>query len=252
LTGIDNPVRFTGNSSLYAILDNANLYSYTAEIHEKENRMKSIFSLDSPVIRFLNLTADLILLNMLWVLCSIPVITIGASTTAMYRVTLNMQESRGTIIKSFFTAFRQNFRQATILWLIFAAAGAFLVIDYAILYSTAFTGKALVFVLFALTVIFYLMTFTCVFPLAAHFENTTKNMIRNAFQIAVGHFFQIIIMTAFNLLPVIIFLFKPGYVLYIGFVCLLIAVSFIAFINSQQFTRIFAGLKTTGEEETPE
>ena len=210
--------------------------------------MKSIFSLDSPVIRFLNTTADLILLNVLWVLCCIPVLTIGASITAMYRVTLNMQESRGTIVRSFFTAFRQNFRQATILWLLFGAAGAFLVIDYSILYTSDFTGKALVFVIFALAAVFYLMTLTCVFPLAAQFENTTKNMIRNAFQMAFGHFFQIIIMTAFNLLPVIIFLFKPGYVLYIGFVCILIAVSFIAFINSQQFMRIFAGLKTTGED----
>ncbi len=81
--------------------------------------MGRFFDLDSPLMSTLSKLADLIILNILVVICSLPLFTIGASLTAMHYVVLKMvRNEEGYIIKSFFKSFKQNFKQATIIWLI--------------------------------------------------------------------------------------------------------------------------------------
>jgi len=66
-------------------------------------------------------------LNLLWIICSLPVFTIGASTTALYTVTLKMaDDNESEITKTFFRAFRDNFPQATRIWLILLVIGVVL------------------------------------------------------------------------------------------------------------------------------
>ena len=77
-----------------------------------------LFSMDGKFLETFNKITDLVTLNILWLLCCIPIITIGASTSALYQVTLQIAENRDSYItKEFFKAFRENFRQATIVWL---------------------------------------------------------------------------------------------------------------------------------------
>ena len=77
--------------------------------------MGRIFSLDSPLFSFLNKVADLILLNILTMICCLPIITIGASMTALHYVVLKMvRDEESYIVRSYFKSFRQNFKQATI------------------------------------------------------------------------------------------------------------------------------------------
>ena len=78
----------------------------------------SIFNMDGPVFRFLNKMADLCILNLIFLLCCLPIITIGASVTALYSVTLKMsRDQEGYIARSFFKAFKANFKQATSIWI---------------------------------------------------------------------------------------------------------------------------------------
>ena len=87
--------------------------------------MGGLFSIDNPFWQFVSRLLHILLLNLLWFVCSIPVVTIGAAATAVYSVTLKMvRNQEGYIIKSFFKAFRDNFRQATVIWLILLTAGA--------------------------------------------------------------------------------------------------------------------------------
>ena len=80
--------------------------------------MSKLFRMDSPLMRFLTKIADLMVLNILFCVTSIPLITIGASWTALYSVTLKMvRDEEGSVSRSYFRSFRQNFRQATLLWL---------------------------------------------------------------------------------------------------------------------------------------
>ena len=93
--------------------------------------LQGLFNYDNPVWRFIGKLGDLILLNILWIVCSIPIVTAGAATTAVYYVTLKLvrDENDGTI-KNFFHSFKENFVQSTIIWVILLAAGALLAFDF--------------------------------------------------------------------------------------------------------------------------
>jgi uncharacterized membrane protein YesL len=88
------------------------------------------FDYDSPIIRFLNKGADLLILNILFIVCSLPVVTIGASLTAMYAVNLrSVRYGDGYVVQTFFKSFKQSFVQATIAWIIVAACGLLIFFD---------------------------------------------------------------------------------------------------------------------------
>ena len=93
--------------------------------------LQGIFNYDNPVWRFIGKLGDLIILNILWIVCSIPVFTAGASTTAVYYVTLKLvRDEDDSTIRSFFRSFKSNFKQATAIWLILLAAGIVLGFDF--------------------------------------------------------------------------------------------------------------------------
>lgn len=82
----------------------------------------NLFSYDSAFSRFLYFVADVVTLHILWILYSLPLITIGASTTALYYSCMKrIRTGEGYVSQNFRKAFRQNFRQSTILWLGLAA-----------------------------------------------------------------------------------------------------------------------------------
>jgi uncharacterized membrane protein YesL len=122
---------------------------------------------------------------MLWFVCCLPVITIGASTTALYSVMQKVvRDQEDRLTPSFFRAFRDNFRQATVIWLILAAFGAFLGLDAYILLHLR-TGSAGAFwtvltAVLAVLAAFYVVELLYVFPLLARFENTTFALMWNA------------------------------------------------------------------------
>ena len=101
--------------------------------------MTDLFNVDGPVLQFVNKIVYSVYLNILWFLCCIPVITVGASTTALFYVTLKISKNEeGNITKAFFRSFRQNFRQGTLIWLILLAAGIILGVDGYVLYHMRF------------------------------------------------------------------------------------------------------------------
>ena len=85
--------------------------------------MGKLFDLESPLFSGLNKMADLIYLNLLTFVCCIPIITIGASMTALNYVVLKMVRNEDShLTRQFFKSFKQNFKQATIIWLIILLA----------------------------------------------------------------------------------------------------------------------------------
>ena len=147
--------------------------------------MKNLFSLDNPVMRFLDKMADLIILNILFIVCSVPVITLGASATAMCYVTLKMRdEEEGSVFRNFFMAFRQNFVQATLIWIILAALAGFLVADHLLIRDLDGTGYQVIQILLPLCAILWGMIAVYVFFIQARFQNTIPNTFRNALAMA--------------------------------------------------------------------
>lgn len=208
--------------------------------------LSGFFNYDNPVWRFIGKFWDVILLSILWTICSIPVFTIGATTTAMYYVTLKLvRDEDGYTIRSFFKSFKENFKQATIIWLIFLAAGVILGFDL-YFFIKIFTGSAKVKMvmmsIFLAMSFIYMAMFTYVFPLQSRFVNPVKRTIFNSFFMSIRHVFQTIGMIVIDLAVVFLsFTYIPQ--------LLIFGVALIAFINSYMLAGIF---KKYMPEEKPD
>lgn len=172
--------------------------------------MKKLFDPDSPILRFLTQAAELAWLNILWVVCSLPVFTLGASTAALCTAVRNMiRESGHWNSAAFFRAFRDNFKKSTLLWLILLAALALLGADVYIL-RALFPEQLFWLVLPGVCFALWLMVFIWAFPLTATFENTLWNTIKNAVLLGVGYLPRTLLMAVIHLLPVILFAVSPA------------------------------------------
>lgn len=192
----------------------------------------AIFSPESKFSMIMTRLAWGCYLNLLWFVCSLPIVTIGASTTALYYVTLKIAENReGDITQQFFGAFRSNFKQATIIWLMLLALGIVLGMDIYILrhLSAATTGTLAVVLTLALAIVIvaciaYAFVLSYVFPLVARVENTNLAMIKNALLISLRYLSCTISVLAIHVVMalVIINVFTPAIALGEG-VCALLS-----------------------------
>ena len=204
--------------------------------------MNRIFNFEGPVFTFLSRLADLFWLNLLYIICCIPVITAGAATTALYYVTLKMaKDEEGYITKSFFKSFKQNFLQATAIWLVILVIGIVMFMDLRIanggnmaeVFNTT-TVSNVVIVAVGVMVIVLCMTLTYVFPLLAQFDNTVVNTVKNAFLISIRHLPYTFLMMVITAIPFALIWFSPALLLLV-----LIMFSATAYINSKFLNKIF-------------
>ena len=150
--------------------------------------MKKIFDLDSPVIRLLGRLTDLMVLNIIFLAACLPVITIGAAWTALYYVTLKMvRNEEAYIASSYWKAFRENFRQATVIWGGVLCMLIVLVLDFRMMGAVGNDGLRPLQMLLISAGVLFSMLVSYVFPLLARFQNTIPKMLRNAMLIAVRH-----------------------------------------------------------------
>lgn len=163
--------------------------------------MKDFFSINSPFWELADKTVRLLWLSLLWMICSLPVFTIGASTTALYTVTLKyVRDEEGYLTSSFLHAFRKNFRQSTVIEGISLAAGIFLLADFAVYYrSSSLNAVSLtLFTVFLGIFVVFLFANIYVYPLLAYFDNTIRNTLFNALMMAVCHLPASIAMLTFS------------------------------------------------------
>ena len=148
--------------------------------------MNGLFSGDNPVINFLTVVCDIVILHFLWIITSLPIITIGASTTALYYTCMKcIRYGEGSIAKRYFKSFKENLKQSTVLWLIVLVAGG--ICGFDLYFSIINHIKSLTLVFTVMTCAYLFIVFY-VFPLQAQFDNKIKVTIRNAFLLAIKYF----------------------------------------------------------------
>lgn len=165
--------------------------------------MGQLFNLDSPLMRGMSKVADLMILNLLVLVTSIPIITIGASMTAMHYVLIKMSRDEGSyVVQMYFKSFKENFAQATVLWLVNILAIAVFLFDIYLFFFTVNTLPFPVFVCVVAVGILFLITCMYFYPLQARFINPVGKTIRNAFFVMVLNFPKSIIMIILYAIPV--------------------------------------------------
>lgn len=149
--------------------------------------MSSFFKIDGPLMRGLSELTNLVILNILTVVCSLPVFTAGAAITSMHYCIMKMSDDEDShLVQMFFTQFKDNFKTMTPAWLLFLAFGVFLYFDYQVFVVSADTVRTVALVLIYAALIIYMAIYVWFFPMAARFENGFLSKFKNAFYMAIG------------------------------------------------------------------
>ena len=167
--------------------------------------MGTLFHPDSKFMLVFTKISEIIILSLLWFFLSLPVITIGASTTALYyAVNKSVVHNSGYAWLEFWSAFKSNFKQSTIAWLLALIFYGLTIFDFFILHSLTSTNVEWNFIIFFILLALVTFWVIYIFPCIARFENTTRMLMRNAFIIALSNLLYTIILCIFLILALAI------------------------------------------------
>ena len=189
----------------------------------------------------------------MWLICCIPIITIGASTTALYTVMLRMvKNEEGYIFRGFLKAFKSNFKQSTLIWLILLLLGIVWTVDFRMAgFMPGMAGIILSAIFLALGFIL-LSVMIYIFPLTARYENGIKATFKNALILTVAKLPYTFLMVAIVVAAVFASLWSAFTLLFSLPLWLIIGGALIAWVNSYILRRVFVvfeGSDSRTEEE---
>lgn len=164
------------------------------------------FSVDSPFYRFISRLWDLLQLNFFWLLCSLPIVTIGASTVAACSVALKMAEdTEGYIARSFWKAFKENLKCGIPLGILGLIAVYAVYLDFQFWNATESVG----FLVMGIIAIFaFSMGFIYAFPLMARYENTLVKTLKNSYEISTRYFLRTLFAVFVMAVEIVLFLWN--------------------------------------------
>lgn len=197
---------------------------------------------DSRIMSFLAKLGDMFILNVLYLVCCIPVITIGAATTALYYNTLKMAENRESYVwREFLRTFKENFKQATIIWMIILVIGAVLVGDFLVMGGIGSQALASVTAIVVIVVgVFLILTAVYVFPVLARFDNSVLNIMKYALLMAIRHLPSTVVILAIHSVPLLLAFASLEAFIRGLLPVLLFTASILAYFESKLFSRIFS------------
>lgn len=215
--------------------------------------MEGFFSIDGKGFRFLSTASELVILNLLWLLCSLPVVTIGASTTALYSVAVKIVKNEESYVaKGFFRSFKQNFRQATIIWMLLLVVIAVLYFDFYFSAHAPVEGAALLFIPFAFAGMLLVLVMIYVFPVLAVFDNSIGKALKNSLCMALAHLPYSVLAAAVTTGPVAVLLLFRYRISLAIFIDLVIGFAFFAWVNSHIFVKLFERYMPKDGDVVPE
>ncbi len=211
--------------------------------------MNGLFSMDSKLMSMLNKFGDLFILNIIFIISCIPIITIGASITAMHNVLLKIvRDEENYITKQFFSSFKKNFKQATLLWLIYLAVATLIGLDFYLVAFEFVDIPDIVMYLLYVVLMLYMFSFSWVFVLQSRYYNPIVTTIKNSFLISISSVVQTIPMLVINVLPAVLVFYQPVTVP----IMLCVGFGVTGYFNAVFYTRIFdkiEGVERTKEKE---
>ena len=216
--------------------------------------MRNIFRWDSPFAQKLALVGNLVVLNILWVVCSLPVVTMGAATAAMYHTVFQfMTNEEDQVIVPFFRGFKNNFWQATGVWMVLLAIGALMIFNVVFLLQQTTTYFMLMAVWTAVLVVSVIVVLiqTQLIPMLARFEMKTVALVKSSILLVLLHFPSTLMMAALNLVPIVAFGFFPEIALKCSILWVGLWFALVAYLNGRMLLKLWKK-HMPAEEEKPE
>lgn len=211
--------------------------------------LRSIFSPDNPVFRFFIKLGYCWWLNILWLATSIPLFTIGASTTALIYSCMKLHKGEGYPTVNFFHSFKENFKQATGIWLIYLPVGALLVLSVIYWNRFGLPGGTLAQGLAWALVLLYAMSLSYVFAIQSKFVNPIKRTIAFSFLLPLRNLKEtaLILVT----LAAVVY-FNVTTIVAVNFWTLNLGVGLIAYLFAVFYTNVFDRYIPKEEEPAPD
>ena len=188
--------------------------------------MNNIFNPDNKFFSFMGRVADLMILNLLCIVCCIPVVTAGPAIAAMYYITLKMARNEESyVVKGFFHSFKQNLKQGIVIQIIMMSGqgAVYRIFSY----------------IFVAALFVYTMLFLWIYPVLAKFFNTTKNLFRNSVLMSIRHLPYTILMMVITAAPVLLGIFVAQAFPFMILFYIMLGFATVAYINSRFFVKLF-------------
>lgn len=188
----------------------------------------------------MNKVADLMILNLLTLVCMLPFVTAGAALTAMhYQVLKIVRDEECYIVKGYFKAFKENFKQSTAIWLILVAVGVILGGDFYIMRTSGVEFHVIFRAVMGAISIFALFTLLYVFPVQAKFANTVFRTIKNALAISILQAPKSVLMVVLYVIPMVLMVFAPNILPLV----MLFGMTLPAFLSAKLYNKFFLKLE---------
>ncbi len=211
-----------------------------------------IFNIDSGFSGALGKIADMVILSICWLVCCLPVVTVGAATSALYYASMKNHLGEGTIIRNFFRAFVRDFKQSLLLELIVVAVAGVLIVDLYVLPQMDIPLGGLVQVVLTVVAVLGIAMLSYLFPLVARYENTMVQRFQNAVFMSLMNFHYTLLIVAINCAPLLLLVLMTDLFLSIIPLLVLIWPGMCAMINSKFFLKIFKQYESEQTEQAQE
>lgn len=214
---------------------------------KSEVQSMGFFKYNGPFANFMGKLADVVILGLLTVICSLPIFTIGAAFSSLYYVTLKMaRKEEYKVFRSYFKAFKDNFVKGTLLWLFMALVGFVLYLDFILLYQREIPGEYFVWIMMFIVAVVLVMIGSYILPLQAQFENPVSKTIKNAFIVSIMNTPRSLLIVLVGAVPLVLLFFNPNSLYILGIFC----IAGIPYLKSEIFIKVFD--KYMPKEEEPE
>lgn len=194
--------------------------------------MNNFFNLDNPIFTFLGKVFDIMMLSFIYIICCIPIITIGPATTALYYTIVKViRKNRGYIMREFFKSFKENFKVATISWIIILLFGAILSFNIQLTEQMKGTMGAVLIYTYRFAIIIIFSTTIYLFPVLSRFKVGVWQLFRTSFYLSIKHLPSTLLLALIALIL--------GLASYLTGILLLFAPAICFYISSFLLERIF-------------
>ena len=220
--------------------------------------MKNIFSIDSPLVQKLSFFFDFMMINMVYILCCVPIVTIGAARAALFTCGKLWVDKDDAGITTFLKHFFKNLKTATPVWLVMLVVGLFLGYDVFLLVNNSCPAEWLMWVVLVVPCFFYVVVSSQLFQMVSHYNCTVKQYLKNALLVGIAHPLCLIVNIGLAILPYFTLFYNFGAFLQLTLVWILGIFSFQGYVSAlmskkfyQRITEQITGVSKE-EKETQE
>ncbi len=211
--------------------------------------MRKLFKENNSIFLFLSLLADLMILTLQWLVACLPIVTVGAATTALYSCAMKRYQEEIRLFRDFWDAFRKNFAQATVLWVVVLALLFTVFADLYLVFFTEFSPGTIVKLLVLMLAFVVSIVTSYIFPLQAFFVNPVGKTLKNALLLSVMYLPVSVVIVFINAIPALVWMLFPPFFNRTLFLWVALSGGVIAYVNGKMLRRIFERHITDQPEE---